>query len=147
MNTTPEQPTVDNVPQDAPLKPRKVDRLNVQPSARDARKFGRVKVEFTNSSLGDVLDISGGGMRVRSTHRLRFKLGDVVDIGIGSPHGKAVARARIVWLVKNGWRRTDLGCEFLGLTPEARETLRLIGRSCASNEVICSSIKEARRAS
>jgi|GEM_PF-3594664 len=146
MNNTPEQPTPDNVPHDAPPRPRRVGRLNVQPSARDARKFGRVRVEETKSSLGEVLDISGGGMRVRSNHRLRFKLGQIVDVGIASPHGNTVARARIVWLVRNGWRRSEVGCEFLGLTPEARETLRLIGRSCASNEVICSSIREARRA-
>lgn len=123
---------------------KKVSKLDVQPTSRDPRKFGRVKVEFTKSTLGEVLDISGGGMRVRSTRGFRCKLGSIVDIGIQSPEGPAVARARVVWVTKKGWRRHELGCEFLGLTPEARSMLNRIGRSCANNEVICSSIREAR---
>ena len=115
---------------------RTASRLNVAPSGRDARKFGRVRVEITSCSLGEVLDISGGGVRIMSPKKQRFKDGDIIDVMIGSPQGATPVRARVVWIVKRAWRKYEIGLEFLGLTGDARSVLNQIGRSCANNEVI-----------
>ena len=126
---------------------RVVSRLNVAPIGPDARKFGRVKVEMTECSLGNVLDISGGGVRIHTPKKHRLKNGQVIDIMISSTQGSTPVRARVVWVVKRSWRNFEIGLEFLGLTGQSRAVLNQIGRSCANNEYINSQVRaDTRRA-
>ena len=55
-----------------------------------------------------VLDLSGGGMRVRSTRRLHGK--QQVDL---SSHARRVrVDAEVVWARRLGFRRYELGLQF-----------------------------------
>jgi len=91
---------------------------------------------MTQCSLGSVLDISGGGVRIHTPKKHRLKVGQVIDIMISSTQGSTPVRSRVVWVVKRGWRNYEIGLEFLGLTGDSRSILNSIGRSCANNEYI-----------
>ena len=74
----------------------------------ERRKWGRVKGTRLNCNLGMVLDLSGGGMRVRATRRLQGK--QQVDL---SSHARRVrVQADVVWARRLGFRRYELGLQF-----------------------------------
>ncbi len=74
----------------------------------ERRKWGRVKGTRLNCNLGMVMDLSGGGMRVRSTRRLHGK--QQVDL---SSHARRVrVDAEVVWARRLGFRRYELGLQF-----------------------------------
>ena len=85
----------------------------------DRRRFGRFGAERLGCDLGRVMDLSGGGMRVRCSRRLSGG----VDVKLWTVKRQATVQAKIVWARRIGFRKYELGLEFRDLTPETRQDL------------------------
>lgn len=94
------------------------------PAATPRRRAGRVRVCGLATSLGQALDVSAGGMRVLCPGRPP-KTGSEVVLRIVSSDGHYEFGARIVW-TKRARGGSELGLEFLDLTPEMRQEIRRV---------------------
>ncbi|MHC4430025.1 MAG: histidine kinase dimerization/phospho-acceptor domain-containing protein [Planctomycetota bacterium] len=92
-----------------------------QPSD-DRRAHGRLPQELLQSSLGPVLDLSLGGMRVRSARPLKGEL-DVVLMDLEEP---VTLRAVTMWTRRLGFRKHEIGLSFLKMPPEVAKQLTRI---------------------
>ena len=89
----------------------------------ERRKAGRIKGGKVSCNWGSVIDISGGGMRVRSLRRLRGCL----EVVIWTHHRRVTVRAEAVWCIRVGFRKYDVGLQFLDVTEDIKRELTAIG--------------------
>ena len=89
-----------------------------QPSD-DRRAHGRLPQELLQSSLGPVLDLSLGGMRVRSARPLKGEL-EVVLMDLEEP---VTLRAVTMWTRRLGFRKHEIGLSFLKMPPQVAKQL------------------------
>ena len=87
----------------------------------DRRRHRRVKgTGAVTSTLGTILDISAGGMRVvgkkEAEGQGRVELVSATD--------RVVVRARVVWCHKVGFRKYVMGLEFIDLNEEQVHKMR-----------------------
>jgi len=107
---------------------------NMSPLVRDEfentqRRFGRVKCKEISCSLGQVLDLSAGGMRIRSRGTMGLRVGESVGVTLRAESGFLIpVPSRVVWMTKSGWRNCELGLTFMELSNSARESLSGIAR-------------------
>ena len=81
----------------------------------DRRRRGRVKsMGLVTSNLGNVLDISSGGLRVLN----KTKMEGEGRVELISPTDRVIVPARVVWCHKVGFRKYIMGLEFIDLTTE-----------------------------
>ena len=93
------------------------------PSLSERRLHARVSQRSLDSSLGKVIDLSVGGMRVQSTRRLRGTL----SVVIFNPQGGHIQiQARVAWTMRIGFRKHLTGLEFIDLPPSAASELARI---------------------
>ncbi|MBX3388887.1 MAG: PilZ domain-containing protein [Phycisphaeraceae bacterium] len=132
---------------------READLLTMHP-----RKFGRVVCQFVGTSLGDVVDMSAGGMRVSAAAAAPVKVDDVVQLKLVGISEVVFVRCRVAWVKesagKQGWTarlkrlvggtRREIGLEFFELTPEARRVIGEIGAAAGKNETIRPDIERFR---
>ena len=86
----------------------------------DRRRFGRIKGEMLGCNHGVVIDLSSGGMRLRSTRSIRC---GELEIELWSRTRRVKIRAGAVWCKRIAFRKYEVGLEFRELTPEAEEIL------------------------
>ncbi len=89
----------------------------------DRRKAGRLKRAAIGCNIGMIVDISDGGMRVRSRRRYQGAL----DIQLTTRTDVVKVTAKVVWTRKLAFRRHEIGLQFLGLTPDLSARLATIG--------------------
>ena len=81
----------------------------------ERRRQGRVKAERKVAcNLGAVVDLSTGGMQLRSKHRLR----GIVDVELWATSRQLKLRAEVVWSKRASFRKYNCGLKFLDTTPE-----------------------------
>jgi len=70
--------------------------------------------------LGDVIDLSATGARIRCTTKPAIQLGDGIRLSISNGTSKIEIRASVVWVrrVRESKEMFDLGLNFIELTPE-----------------------------
>ena len=85
----------------------------------ERRNFGRFRADRLGCNLGRPMDLSGGGMRIRTTRRMS----GLVDVKLWTANQQATVKAKIVWTRRIGFRRYELGLEFRDLTPGIRQDL------------------------
>ena len=85
----------------------------------DRRHFGRFRAERLKCNLGRVMDLSGGGLRVRCSRRLS----GLAHVKLWTARRQTTVQAKIVWTRRIGFRKYELGLEFRDLTPEIRQDL------------------------
>lgn len=90
---------------------------------KDRRRFGRLRTAELRSSLGRVLDLSGGGMRVESRWPMRLKNKDLVLLSLVSEAGEVDLRAEVSWVKALSMFRHQAGLEFRDLSPRTRAML------------------------
>jgi hypothetical protein len=113
------------------------------------RRYGRVVCQFVDSSLGEVTDMSAGGMRLATLRSTPPLIDDVVTVELVGVRGVAKVTCRIAWVADahpDGWKeklrtliagkRYLLGLEFVNLSDEARQIVNEIGSAAGKNEVI-----------
>jgi len=127
-------------------------------SSMNPRKFGRVVCQFVGTSLGDVVDMSAGGMRITTPTSITPKIDDVVTVKLVGISNVVFVRCRVAWVKaasKRKWTanllkliggtRSEIGLQFVDLTPEARQVISEIGAAAGRNETIRPDIEKFRK--
>ena len=100
---------------------------------RDGRRIpGRVPQEMLVCTLGPVLDLSPGGMRVLSTRRRDGKL----ELTLWGGDLKLALRARVAWCHRLGFRRHEVGLTFLDVDETVAELLTRISADHRARQVV-----------
>ena len=78
----------------------------------DQRHAGRLRCESLDCQLGEVIDISASGLKLRSAKRGGLRVGESVVLELTRGQHKIIARAKVVW-VKGRWpARPTVGLRF-----------------------------------
>ncbi len=93
------------------------------------RRFGRILCHQITCSLGEVLDLSAGGMRIRCTGSMGLREGDAVGLTLRAGNAPVPLPCKIVWMRKSGWRAWEIGVVFEQLSPNARQSLNTLARA------------------
>jgi hypothetical protein len=102
---------------------------------RCERKHGRIECEDIHCELGQIVDLSAAGMKVKAKGKPQTQPGDVYEIDVG-PEGRQVTiRAKVVWVGKRGWRGHEVGLSFNELSREQRAALYAAGRNFPAMQV------------
>ncbi|MCZ6612353.1 MAG: PilZ domain-containing protein [Planctomycetota bacterium] len=89
----------------------------------DARRAsGRLRQEALDCNLGAVLDLSLGGMRVRCNRPPKGE----IDVELMGSEVKLTLRAQVVWTRRVGFRKYEVGLNFLRLPAETSKQLTRI---------------------
>lgn len=122
------------------------------------RKHGRVICQFVGTSLGEVVDMSAGGMCVTTAGGDAPKIDDVVKVKLIGISSIIEVRCRIAWVKELGNRKSwsgkilaligasrfEVGLEFVDLTDEARTVITEVGACAGKNETIRPDIERFR---
>ncbi len=85
----------------------------------DRRRFGRFRGTRLGCNIGRVVDLSGGGLRVRRATRISSQM----DVKLWTPKRQITVLAKVAWVRRIGFRKYEIGLEFLDMTPETRKDL------------------------
>jgi len=96
--------------------------------------------------MGEVLDISAGGMKVFRRNRPGPHAGDTLVVTIMALGREFKAPVRIGRVDCQGLFRVEVGLEFTSMTPELRAALTEIARSSASSSIFSHSQNQNSRA-
>jgi hypothetical protein len=98
--------------------------------AADRRRGGRFRQDGLESSLGEVLDLSVSGMRIRSTTNQKGE----IDVELSDRQGTRLRmRCLVAWSKASGSGTFDLGLVFLVRTPAITQQLT---RLCMANRPV-----------
>lgn len=95
------------------------------------RKLPRHHTDVVTCPLGTVIDLSGSGMRLRADKRCPLKIGQCIPLKLATPNGSIKVNAKVVWKKNKGLlgsKGTELGLDFLGITPAQTIALATIAR-------------------
>ena len=90
----------------------------VQSGAQLERTFGRQRCSMARCTLGEIIDSSAGGMKIRT--RARPVLGQGIETLLLTQHGQLPVRCTVRWIKRVRFFWFDVGLMFSGLEPEAR---------------------------
>lgn len=102
-------------------------------SAPEQRRHGRLRMQDVECSIGEVLDISASGMRVRT----KMKLPDehqVFVVTLTTMEGPMAVLTRVRWTRKTGLFTREAGLEFFDVGPKTRQALIELAGRVAHNE-------------
>lgn len=102
----------------------------------NGRQHGRVRCMAIRTSLGEVLDLSASGARLRRRRKLRSEPGSMVNLEIQGLDGSIRVLARVVWVRKMGLFRYEVGVIFEDISQQVRRALTAIARRAPSNAVL-----------
>lgn len=112
-------------PRDGPQRP--------LPAGACRRRYGRIRVGNVRCTLGRVMDISAGGMRVLNRAMTPVKADTTVPVQVETGDGWVEATVRVAWVRAAGVFRQEMGLEFLMIEDDARRSLMdLANRSGAA---------------
>jgi hypothetical protein len=97
------------------------------------RTGGRVICDSLVSSLGEVLDLSSTGMRVRLERKTELTAGTCIPTSLTLAETRMDLPCRVIWVRKKCFRDGEAGVQFVDLTPEQRMSLARIA-SMARNQ-------------
>jgi hypothetical protein len=82
----------------------------------DRRKYGRLKVSRLGCNIGTVIDLSGGGLRIRCSTRLSSQM----DVKLWTAKRQITVPAKVAWVRRIGFRKYEIGLEFRDLSPDTQ---------------------------
>ena len=85
----------------------------------DRRRFGRFRGTRLGCNIGRVIDLSGGGLRVRRATRISSQM----DVKLWTPKRQITVLAKVAWVRRIGFRKYEIGLEFLDMTPDTQKDL------------------------
>lgn len=113
-----------------------------EPAAENLRRHGRVKCHDVGCTLGEVIDLSASGVRVRAKGRVSVRSGDAFVMTIQTLDGPMLAPVRVAWVRRTGFRTHEIGITFSQTGPALTSALSNLARASANNEVISPWFKE-----
>lgn len=100
-----------------------------RPEVDDPRRRGkRHVVDSLTCDLGEVLDLSTVGMRVSITGKPPLQIGQSGKIKLRIPEGALTVTGRVVWMHRTGFRKFQMGIEFVNVKRSVSVALDLLGR-------------------
>jgi hypothetical protein len=120
-----------------------------KPVANDPRRrHGRLACAMASSTLGEVMDVSAGGMRVKSS--INLEVGQSVIVTVGTPIGPMPVQCTVMWVKRSKLFWYQMGVRFENLNEQGRKIMREFARAAANQEVVRPSVQdlidEARKA-
>lgn len=109
----------------------------------EARRTGRVRCRSVRCSIGDVLDLSGTGLRARTRGKPTVREGQRFDLSLHILGRTVTVGARVAWVRKAGWRRYEVGVNFENVGEAAKRSLRDLARVEAINKSILPGARKA----
>lgn len=100
------------------------------------RRHGRLTTESLTINNGVVLDLSASGMRAQIKGRVLFTVGDQASFRLRSCAREMTVDGRIVWVKKSGFRKHQIGVEFVNITPDRVQHLLELTRDAMRNRVL-----------
>ena len=89
----------------------------------EQRRHGRLKAEILRCALGDVVDISGSGMRVNVRGLKGLRPGRKLHLRLKFDTINLRVRATVAWVRRTGMFQRLVGLEFQDVTPKLAEQL------------------------
>lgn len=99
-----------------------------KPGVKFPREHERVAAQGITCHLGQVLDISAGGMRVRTEGTPGVQKGDTVSFGVRSNRHKVSVQGQVLWTRRSGWKNYEIGVRWLDASPIHVELLLQLAR-------------------
>ncbi|MCC6581171.1 MAG: PilZ domain-containing protein [Phycisphaeraceae bacterium] len=96
-------------------------------SHHERRRCGRVKCMGLTCNLGQIIDLSGSGVKVQCRGWRRPRIGAVVDLELACPNLTINVKSQIVWFRRQGLRSYEAAFEFLDVNAELRQKLTELG--------------------
>jgi hypothetical protein len=106
------------------------------PTTTDKRRPGRIRSELLDSCIGQVVELSGHGMRLRGSSLSHLKPGDGIELAVGSVRGEVTVQGWVRWTRRTGFFRREAGVEFANLTDRARRGLTALARDSGYQRVV-----------
>jgi hypothetical protein len=100
------------------------------------RRHGRLNTESLTINNGVVLDLSASGMRAQVKGKVLFTVGDQAAFRLRSCAREMSVDGRVVWVKKAGFRKHQIGVEFVNITPERMQKLMLLTRDAMHSRVL-----------
>jgi len=104
------------------------------------RRMGRLMCEMVKCSLGEVMDVSASGLRIRGRKVPKRYQKEPIRLRIGGATGKVSIMAKIVWSKRVGLRCYETGLELIEASDELRQSLRDIVYGSTGNTTFYSSV-------
>ncbi|CAG1001113.1 Chaperone protein DnaJ [Phycisphaerales bacterium] len=98
------------------------------PGPRRPRSAERYQATGLSCLLGDVLDLSTSGVRIRCHQSPAVTKGDTVSLAIKSESQSVRVSARVVWVRRAGLRGALVGLQFVNVRPGIAAALEQLGR-------------------
>lgn len=124
-----------------PRRPRNPSPVPSRSFPECQRQHGRVVVEAIRCTLGDVLDASAAGMRIRTARRIRHDPHDIVKFTVEGCDGPFDLTAEVMWAKNRGWRWNEMGVRFTDVSGESRRHLNTLAQAAAGNTTFPTSIR------
>ena len=86
----------------------------------ERRRRGRIRTPGIACSLGEVLDMSGTGLRFATGGKPGCAVGQRVRVTIAGPSGPFIVTVRPVWIRRTGMFRNEVGACFEDLDDASR---------------------------
>ena len=83
----------------------------------DKRRYPRFTTTVITCSLGDVVDLSAGGIRLRGRGKTPVCRGQIVPITLKAHDSQTITKARVVHIRRVGLRTWEAGFAFVDLRP------------------------------
>lgn len=93
----------------------------------ERRQGKRFRVESVTCNLGEIVDLSGFGARIRCEENPRASVGQVLQLTLRSPRRPMRVMSDVVRVSRLG-RRIEIGVRFLALEPGIRAELHELAR-------------------
>lgn len=110
------------------LNPRSQNSGGTSRGFKFPREHERVSSQGVSCHLGHVLDISGGGMRIRTERAPGISKGDQCSFGVRSSRHQVSVRGQIVWTRRAGWKCYEIGVRWLDASPVHVQLLLQLAR-------------------
>jgi hypothetical protein len=111
-----------------------------KPKATDPRRrHGRLSCSMAECTLGEVMDVSAGGMRVKTS--IRLEQGQHVTITVGTPRGPMPVQCTVMWVKRNKLFWYSMGLRFENLCQQGQRIMREFARAAADQEVVRPSVQ------
>ena len=95
---------------------------------RGKREEERFSTDLLTSTLGDVIDLSGSGLRIRRTGGAAVTVGQILKVTIKSDQCEVTLKCRVVRVRRMGLRQCDIGLAFVEIRPGLRNALHSLAR-------------------
>ncbi|GDX99701.1 hypothetical protein LBMAG48_21050 [Phycisphaerae bacterium] len=99
----------------------------------EKRRHGRIICDGVQCSIGDVLDLSASGMRVKTRYKMP-DAGEVFVVTLETVEGTLAVLCRIRWVRRCGMFTREVGLEFFDPGPKSKQVLQELAGRAAYND-------------